>query len=54
MHNYWLARYLETMSQVDAATSPSVRSAYLKLADHYKAMQRFCVRSGSRDYMLAA
>ena len=54
MPDYWLARYLETLSQIDSATNPKVRLTYVKLADHYRAMHRLCSRSAARDFMLAA
>jgi hypothetical protein len=54
MHDYWLARYLTTMSQVDSATNPRVLSTYMKLADHYLAMHRLCAHAAAKDYMLAA
>jgi len=42
MSNYWGTRYLQTLSKVESATSPRVRTAYLDLARHYKAMELLC------------
>jgi hypothetical protein len=45
MPEYWHTRYLDTLSKVDAATNARVRSAYLDLAEHYRAMAQFSERS---------
>jgi hypothetical protein len=55
MSNYWHARYLETLSQADGATSERARMAYLDLADHYQAMYRLCrLYPADNDYRAAA
>jgi hypothetical protein len=44
MAEYWQTRYLSALSKVEDATSPRTRSAYMDLAEHYKAMWRLSAR----------
>lgn len=42
MSDYWYSRYVETLSQIDSASSAKARMTYLELANHYQAMHRLC------------
>ena len=44
MADYWHTRYLDAQSKIHEAESSQARSAYMKLAAHYKAMRAFCDR----------
>jgi len=44
MADYWQTRYFTALSKVDVATSPRIRSAYMDLAEHYRAMWRLSER----------
>jgi len=37
---HWQARYQETLSKLEDAESPALRSTYMELAEHYRAMTR--------------
>ena len=55
MNSYWYSRYLETLSQIESATSERVRITYVELADHYQAMHRLCQNYPyDKDYRAAA
>ena len=44
MADYWKARYIETMLTVHETSSSPMRSTYLQLAEHYRAMARCAER----------
>jgi len=54
MANYWQARYLVALSNAHRAQSPQSKLAYIDLAAHYLAMQRFCERAPITEYQSAA
>jgi hypothetical protein len=48
MADYWQTRYFNALSKGEGATSPRARSAYMDLAEHYKAMWRLSERQPCR------